>query len=75
MSVYMSYCTECGDKMDKVRVLSISGGPHYGYCQGCFSHKSVVQYEVGPTWEQAERLRRRGHPEGRRPGERRRGDG
>ena len=71
MSLYMSYCRECGEKVDKVRVISAVDGYHYGRCQGCFGHKSVQQYELGPTWEQAARTRRKN--KGRKAGERRRG--
>ena len=73
MSIYMSYCAECGDKVEKVRVMSASGGPHYGYCQGCFTRESVTQYEIGPTWEQAARMRRKNN--GRKAGERQRDNG
>ena len=70
MSLYMSYCPECSEKLGKVRTMSEISGLHYGYCQGCFRQQSVRQYELGPTWEAAERQRRRSR--GPRAGERER---
>lgn len=70
MSVYMSYCAECGEKLHKVRVMTESSGLHYGCCQGCFRPKSVKQYEIGPSWEDAARQSRRARAGRPKPGER-----
>lgn len=73
MSVYMSYCAECSGKVEPERIMTETSGSHYGYCQGCFSHKSVKQYEIGPSWEDAARLHRTARAGRPKAGERSRG--
>lgn len=74
MGTLMSFCQECREKANASRVMTPVASGRYGYCQGCFRKQTVIQYELGPTWQEAERRRRRERMKerkGRRPGERR----
>ena len=75
MGVLISFCEECREKANGARIMTPITAGRYGYCQGCFRHRAVIQYELGPTWQEAERKRRRERMEerkGRKAGERRR---
>lgn len=72
MSVYISYCAACKEKQNGTRALSTSSKEYFGWCQGCMRHTMVTQFELGPTWEEINRARRRARARGggRRAGER-----
>ena len=70
MSVYMSFCAECSEKTAAQRIITEASASHYGYCQGCFANGAVRQYELGPTWEAAARMRHRNKTPRPRAGER-----
>lgn len=73
MSVYMSFCAECSEKTAAQRIITEASASHYGYCQGCFANGAVRQYELGPSWEDAARLRRKARAGRPKAGERSRG--
>lgn len=61
MSAYISLCLSCAEKMNRTRILSTASHEFMGRCsQPCCTGLTMVkQYEVGPTYAEAERLRRK----------------
>ena len=61
MSIYMSLCPGCYARQHAERCLTPIGREYIGSCQGvCMGAQGrVQQYELGPTWAEIERIRRR----------------
>lgn len=61
MSIYISLCEDCHAAQSRARIMTAVGREYFGSCQGvCMGAQGrVQQYELGPTWAEMERIRRR----------------
>lgn len=65
---YVSLCPACVEKYRKVREMKPASAQFIGYCASplCRAKTAVIQYEVGPKYDELERRRRRSLAEGKK---------
>ena len=59
MSAYISLCPGCAEKMNRVRILHGANREFMGTCSQCMNKTVIKQYEIGLTYAEAERRRRK----------------
>lgn len=65
---YISLCPICAERHRKERVMNEAGAQFIGYCTSplCREKTVVMQYEVGPRYDELERRRRKARAEDRK---------
>ena len=56
---YMSICPGCAEKTSEIRFIERPSREFMGSCSQCMKRTMLKQYAVGPTYREAEIMRRR----------------
>ena len=59
-------CPECAEKVNRTYIMHWVGQEFMGMCSLCMSKTIVKQYEIGLTYGEAERRRRKRLAEGKK---------
>lgn len=68
--VYMNMCENCSRKIGRLRIVTDASEPFFGRCPQCFLPGKLMRYNIGPTYDEAERRRRKAQQDAKGGGER-----